>query len=83
MPHNPVPRRKRDFAKAMRHEPTEAEERLWEELRGRRLAGIKFRRQVPAQKKRPGSRGERTGAVERVERGATLDPLGSDPSHQH
>ncbi len=26
---------------------TEAEERLWRELRGRRLNGIKFRRQVP------------------------------------
>ena len=47
MPHNPVPRPKRNFAKAMRHEPTEAEERLWQALRGRRLAGIKFRRQVP------------------------------------
>ena len=26
---------------------TEAEDRLWQELRGRRLDGIKFRRQVP------------------------------------
>ena len=31
----------------MRREPTEAEDRLWQELRGRRLDGIKFRRQVP------------------------------------
>lgn len=31
----------------MRHEATEAEDRLWQELRGRRLDGIKFRRQVP------------------------------------
>ena len=31
----------------MRREPTEAEDRLWQELRGRRLEGIKFRRQVP------------------------------------
>jgi very-short-patch-repair endonuclease len=31
----------------MRHEPTEAEERLWGALRGRRLDRIKFRRQVP------------------------------------
>jgi very-short-patch-repair endonuclease len=30
----------------MRREPTEAEVRLWEELRDRRLDGIKFRRQV-------------------------------------
>jgi very-short-patch-repair endonuclease len=31
----------------MRREPTEAEDRLWQELRGRRLDRIKFRRQVP------------------------------------
>ena len=31
----------------MRREPTEAEDRLWHELRGRRLDNIKFRRQVP------------------------------------
>ena len=31
----------------MRRQPTEAEERLWGELRDRRLDGIKFRRQVP------------------------------------
>jgi very-short-patch-repair endonuclease len=31
----------------MRREPTEAEDRLWHELRGRRLDRIKFRRQVP------------------------------------
>lgn len=31
----------------MRRESTEAEGRLWQELRGRRLDKIKFRRQVP------------------------------------
>ncbi|CDX13934.1 conserved hypothetical protein [Mesorhizobium sp. ORS 3324] len=31
----------------MRREATEAEDRLWQELRGRRLDKIKFRRQVP------------------------------------
>jgi very-short-patch-repair endonuclease len=34
----------------MRREPTEAEDRLWQELRGRRLDRIKFRRQVPVGK---------------------------------
>ena len=47
MSHREVPDRKRAFARSMRREPTEAEARLWEELRGRRLDGIKFRRQVP------------------------------------
>ncbi|MBI3504878.1 MAG: DUF559 domain-containing protein [Proteobacteria bacterium] len=32
----------------MRREPTLAERRLWQMLRDRRLAGFKFRRQVPA-----------------------------------
>jgi very-short-patch-repair endonuclease len=31
----------------MRHNATEAEERLWQELRSRRLDGVKFRRQYP------------------------------------
>jgi len=31
----------------MRHEPTEAEHRLWQLLRAHRFAGYKFRRQVP------------------------------------
>ena len=46
MPHRPTPPRKKAFARALRREPTEAEARLWEELRDRRLDGIKFRRQV-------------------------------------
>ena len=47
MPHQPVPEEKRRFARHLRREITEAEDRLWQELRGRRLDGIKFRRQVP------------------------------------
>jgi very-short-patch-repair endonuclease len=31
----------------MRHEPTDAEKRLWSRLRDRRLGGFKFRRQAP------------------------------------
>jgi very-short-patch-repair endonuclease len=31
----------------MRHEPTDAERKLWYSLRGRRFAEYKFRRQVP------------------------------------
>jgi very-short-patch-repair endonuclease len=30
----------------MRHQPTDAEKRLWKLLRDRRLGGLKFRRQV-------------------------------------
>jgi very-short-patch-repair endonuclease len=40
-------RRLIQFAKRMRREPTDAEKRLWLILRGRRLGGFKFRRQVP------------------------------------
>ncbi len=47
MPHQHVPPKNRGFARAMRREMTEAEDRLWRELRGRRLDRIKFRRQVP------------------------------------
>ncbi|OHV90150.1 endonuclease domain-containing protein, partial [Mesorhizobium sp. ORS 3428] len=47
MPHQPVASTKRDFARRMRRESTEAESRLWQELRGRRLDKIKFRRQMP------------------------------------
>ncbi|MBP0439178.1 endonuclease domain-containing protein [Tianweitania sediminis] len=47
MPHQPVSPRHRSFARAMRHNATEAEDRLWQELRSRRLDGIKFRRQYP------------------------------------
>ena len=34
-------------AKSMRHNPTSAEQRLWGYLRGRRLGGYKFVRQMP------------------------------------
>ncbi|MBZ9661534.1 DUF559 domain-containing protein [Mesorhizobium sp. ESP-6-4] len=47
MPHQPVAPAKRNFARSMRRESTDAEDRLWQELRGRRLDNIKFRRQVP------------------------------------
>ena len=34
------------LAKAMRHRPTDAEEKLWQIVRDRRFSGFKFRRQV-------------------------------------
>ena len=34
-------------ARALRRDMTDAERKLWNALRGRRLAGAKFRRQVP------------------------------------
>ena len=37
----------RSRAKSMRREPTDAEHRLWQILRAKRLSGFKFRRQVP------------------------------------
>jgi very-short-patch-repair endonuclease len=37
----------RERAKAMRSAPTDAEHRLWQILRAKRLAGYKFRRQMP------------------------------------
>ncbi|QOZ73982.1 endonuclease domain-containing protein [Bradyrhizobium sp. CCBAU 53351] len=45
--HRPVPKRLRQFAKNMRHEPTDAEAAMWRPLRDRRLSTFKFRRQVP------------------------------------
>ena len=36
-----------DFARTMRKQPTEAEDRLWQALRDRRLMRLKFRRQMP------------------------------------
>jgi very-short-patch-repair endonuclease len=47
MPHQPVNQAKRSFARTLRREMTEAEHKLWQELRDRRLDRIKFRRQVP------------------------------------
>lgn len=37
----------RDFAKSLRQKTTPAEDRLWQELRGRRCGGYKFVRQQP------------------------------------
>ncbi len=37
----------RQHAKELRHNSTDAEKRLWERLRARRLGDLKFRRQVP------------------------------------
>ncbi len=47
MPHVIVPSRNRRTAKAMRREMTEAELKLWNELRAHRLMGLSFRRQMP------------------------------------
>ncbi|HET7192118.1 MAG TPA: DUF559 domain-containing protein [Pseudolabrys sp.] len=41
------PRQSTARARKMRHEPTDAERKLWLLLRDRRLAGAKFRRQAP------------------------------------
>lgn len=45
--HRPVAEHLRQFAKNMRHEPTDAEAAMWRLLRERRLSAFKFRRQVP------------------------------------
>ena len=42
MAHEPT-----QFARALRHNQTDTERELWQLLRGRELAGFKFRRQVP------------------------------------
>ena len=47
MPHTPVPPMNRNRAKAMRRIMTDAELKLWNELRAHRLMGLGFRRQVP------------------------------------
>ena len=47
MPHQPVLPVKRSFARSLRREMTEAENKLWHELRDRRLDRTKFRRQIP------------------------------------
>jgi very-short-patch-repair endonuclease len=38
---------KRDFARQLRRNMTDAEQKLWQCLRGRQLAGCRFRRQHP------------------------------------
>ncbi|MER9301658.1 DUF559 domain-containing protein [Mesorhizobium sp. M0293] len=47
MGHDLVPSRQRKNAKSMRRVMTDAELKLWNELRAHRLVGISFRRQVP------------------------------------
>jgi very-short-patch-repair endonuclease len=39
--------RLRGFARSMRKAPTKAENMLWQMLRGRKLQGLKFKRQEP------------------------------------
>jgi very-short-patch-repair endonuclease len=43
----PVPDHLLRFARGHRREPTDAEKKLWEMVRDRRLAGFKFRREQP------------------------------------
>jgi len=43
----PHPRPQTRRARSLRHEATEAEQRLWHRLRSRQLVGAKFRRQQP------------------------------------
>jgi very-short-patch-repair endonuclease len=47
MPHALVPRQNRKNAKSMRRVMTDAELKLWNELRAHRLMGLSFRRQFP------------------------------------
>ena len=48
MPHNrDKSRRLLTFARELRHEQTDAEQKMWSLLRDRRLSGFKFRRQHP------------------------------------
>ena len=39
--------RLRKYARALRHNQTDAERKFWEQVRNRRLAGLKFKRQHP------------------------------------
>ncbi len=47
MPHTPLPPNNRTRAKSMRRVMTDAELKLWNELRAHRLMGLGFRRQFP------------------------------------
>src|ERR671930_357994 len=47
MPHTPLPPKHRSNARSMRRVMTDAELKLWNELRAHRLMGLGFRRQVP------------------------------------
>ncbi|EFG8200316.1 DUF559 domain-containing protein, partial [Escherichia coli] len=45
--HHPVPPANRRNARRMRRAMTDAELKLWNELRAHRLMGLSFRRQMP------------------------------------
>jgi len=45
--HRPTAKHLRQFAKNMRHKPTDADAAMWRLPRDRRLSAYKFRRQVP------------------------------------
>lgn len=47
MPHTPLPPKNRTRARQMRRVMTDAELKLWNELRAHRLMGLGFRRQFP------------------------------------
>ncbi|MBZ9670808.1 endonuclease domain-containing protein [Mesorhizobium sp. ES1-3] len=47
MPHRPLPPQNRANARSMRKIMTDAELKLWNELRAHRLMGLGFRRQFP------------------------------------
>ncbi|MER9328664.1 endonuclease domain-containing protein [Mesorhizobium sp. M0488] len=47
MPHTPLPPQNRANARSMRKVMTDAELKLWNELRAHRLMGLGFRRQSP------------------------------------
>ncbi|RUW48898.1 endonuclease domain-containing protein [Mesorhizobium sp. M8A.F.Ca.ET.021.01.1.1] len=47
MPHTPLPPQNRANARSMRKVMTDAELKLWNELRAHRLMGLGFRRQFP------------------------------------
>ncbi|TPK55916.1 endonuclease domain-containing protein [Mesorhizobium sp. B2-4-19] len=47
MPHTPLPPKSRANARSMRKVMTDAELKLWNELRAHRLMGMGFRRQLP------------------------------------
>ncbi len=47
VPHTPLPPKNRSRAKAMRRVMTDAELKLWNEIRAHRLMGLGFRRQFP------------------------------------
>jgi very-short-patch-repair endonuclease len=44
-PHPALWEKLKPLAREKRHEPTPAEDHLWQQLRGRQVAGVKFRRQ--------------------------------------